>query len=311
MTDPISVASRSSARAGPSPASHLRAWILASRPKTLVAALAPVVLACAAAWRVDAFQILPASLCLAFAGLIQIATNWANDYYDFCRGADSPARTGPTRAVAAGLITPTAMHRAMVIILILAFVVGCGLLPYLGLPGLVLGLVCILCAVGYTGGPFPLAYHGWGDVFVFIFFGLVAVNVTFMVQAGYFQADVVILALVPGALATNLLVVNHDRDRDNDARAGKQTLVVRFGRRFGHRQYGLLLLIALGVPVTLWARGWNAWVLLPWLSAPLALMLYNRLVRARDAEAFQWVLTGTARLLGQYSALLALGVLLG
>ena len=311
MTDPTLAASEPPPKSGPQILAGLRLWALTSRPKTLVAAIAPVMLGCAAAWQANGFQALPASLCLAFALLIQIGTNWANDYYDFLHGADTPERIGPTRSVAAGLIAPKTLQRATIAIFLIAFIVGCGLLPYLGWLGLILGVLCILCGIAYTGGPFPLAYHGLGDIFVFIFFGLVAVNATFAVQTAYFTLDVLLISLVPGALATQLLVVNNDRDQATDARAGKKTLAVRFGRRFSQIEYAALSLISIAVPLILWIRGWQAWVGLPCLLIPLMYQLYRRFTRADSAEAFQGILTGTARLLILYSTLLAIGMVLG
>ena len=212
-------------------------WWEAARPRTLPAAVAPVLAATALAWHDGVFDGVAASICLTFALLIQIGTNYANDYYDFVKGADTKARVGPRRAVAAGLIAPATMKRAMALVFAAAFGVGLLLLPFGGWPLLVIGVVSILCGIAYTGGPYPLAYHGWGDVFVFVFFGLVAVNATYFVQAG---------ALVPagwwvgagiGSLATNILVVNNYRDIATDREAGKRTLAVRFGPVFAQLQF--------------------------------------------------------------------------
>lgn len=230
-------------------------WGEAARPRTLAAAVAPVMVATALAWQDRVFEPRAASLCLAFALLIQIGTNYANDYFDFKKGADTEGRVGPRRAVAAGLIAPAAMRRATAIVFGVAFLVGLGLLPYGGWPLLIVGMTSILCGVAYTGGPYPLAYHGWGDVFVFVFFGLVAVTATYFVQAGMLTPGAWWLGVMVGALSTNILVVNNYRDIETDRVAGKRTLAVRWGPGFAQGQFAgghALVLLALGM---LWRQG--------------------------------------------------------
>lgn len=228
--------------AGPSdpqdrPASPARIWLEAARPRTLPAAVAPVVAASALAAR-DGVFLLPAALaCLGFALLIQIGTNFANDYFDYLKGADTAERVGPRRAVAAGLVSPATMRIAMLLVFGLAFLVGLTLLRYGGWPLVVIGVVSIGCGVAYTGGPYPLAYHGLGDIFVFVFFGLVAVGATYFVQAGMVSAEAWIIGAGIGALATNILVANNYRDIATDRKAGKRTLAVRFGRRFTRAEF--------------------------------------------------------------------------
>ncbi|GAB5562120.1 MAG: 1,4-dihydroxy-2-naphthoate polyprenyltransferase [Synoicihabitans sp.] len=212
-------------------------WTEAARPRTLPAAVAPVLVASALAANAGSFALEPAAICLAFALLIQIGTNFANDYFDFKKGADNEDRVGPRRAVAAGLISPAAMKRAMTAVFALAFLVGLSLLPYGGWPLLLVGITSIFCGVVYTGGPYPLAYHGWGDVFVFVFFGLVAVTATYFVQAGEITPEAWFLGAAMGALSTNILIVNNYRDVETDRAAGKRTLVVRFGQTFARRQF--------------------------------------------------------------------------
>jgi 1,4-dihydroxy-2-naphthoate polyprenyltransferase len=201
-----------------SPPSRLRIWFLATRPRTLPAAVAPVLAGSALAWHDGAF-IWPATLsCLLFALLIQIGTNFANDYYDFIKGADTAERVGPRRAVAAGLVKPHIMKLAMVLVFALAFAVGLTLLKYGGWPLLAIGVTSIVCGVAYTGGPYPLGYNGLGDIFVFVFFGLVAVCSTYFVQAGRIGIDAPVVATGIGALAANILVVNNYRDVETDAK---------------------------------------------------------------------------------------------
>lgn len=214
-------------------------WWEAARPRTLPAAVAPVMVASALAWADGVFDGVAAAICLGFALLIQIGTNYANDYFDFQKGADTEDRIGPRRAVAAGLISPAAMKRAMGLVFALAFALGLTLLGWGGWPLLVIGITSIACGILYTGGPYPLAYHGWGDLFVFIFFGLVAVGATYYVQAGNVTGAAWALGAAMGALSTNILVVNNYRDVDTDRKAGKRTTVVRFGRTFARRQFAL------------------------------------------------------------------------
>ena len=291
------------------------------RPRTLPAAVIPVVLGSLLAWREGLGIGLAAGLCLSFAVLVQIGTNFANDYFDWVKGAETPERIGPTRAVAAGLIEPATMLRATIGVLAVALGVGCALIPYGGWELIGVGLVSVLCAIGYTGGPYPLAYRGLGDLFVFVFFGLVAVGFTFFVQAGYFSTEAWIIGAGVGALATNILCVNNLRDRDTDRRANKRTLVVRFGRRFALAQYQLGFAAAMGALFILWARhphssaSGNAINLL-WgcVLIPEHWRLSRRLVKAEKTKpvglAFNEVLKGTARLLVLYGLLLGVGLLL-
>jgi len=241
--------------------------------------------------------------------LVQIGTNFANDYYDHIKGADTAERVGPRRAVASGLVAPEVMKSAMMVVFLLAFVVGLTLLKFGGWPLLVIGVASILCGIAYTGGPFPLGYNGLGDLFVFIFFGLVAVCTTYFVQAGEMNAAALVCAIGIGLLATNILVVNNYRDVETDQRAGKRTLVVRFGRRFARIQFGVSLLVALTIPVHLMRMG-LAWpVLLPIALAPMAWRHTNRLAEAKTPAELIALLGDTGKLLALYAILLSAGLL--
>ena len=289
----------------------MKVWILAARPKTLPAAIAPVLIGTALTVREGTFEIVPASLCLLFAVLVQIGTNLANDYFDHAKGADIGDRIGPTRAVAAGLVDPSTMKRAFCAVFFLAFVVGCGLINYGGWWLLAVGIASIASGIAYTGGPFPFGYHGMGDLFVFLFFGIVAVSVTFYVQAGYFWVISLIPAAAAGSLATNILVVNNYRDVDSDRRAGKLTLAVRFGRNFAFLEYQVNCLIALVVPVVLWRLGFGIWMLLPIVCWPWSLVLRRRLQGSREGNQLNQVLADSARFLLLYSILLSIGIAFG
>ncbi|HEY8993998.1 MAG TPA: 1,4-dihydroxy-2-naphthoate polyprenyltransferase [Lacunisphaera sp.] len=289
-----------------------RHWLEASRPKTLPAAVIPVMVGTALAVAHRSADYANAGICLAFALFVQIGTNFANDYFDFVQGADTPARVGPRRAVAAGLIAPRTMLTATWLVLGAAFAVGLLLVREGGWVLLPIGIVSILCAVAYTGGPFPLGYNGLGDVFVFVFFGLVAVCATFYVQVGTVSSDVISCAAAVGLLAANILVANNYRDAETDAKAGKKTLVVRFGRKFAVWQYALSNLVALLCPPALLLAGGYCWpVLLPLVLAPLAFRLTHRLAASREPAEQIALLGRTAMFLALFGVLLSVGVVAG
>jgi 1,4-dihydroxy-2-naphthoate octaprenyltransferase len=286
-------------------------WFSALRPRTLPAAVAPVLVGSGLAWKDGHFDGRAAGLCLGFALLVQIGTNFANDYYDFIRGADTAARVGPRRAVAAGLIAPAVMHRAMWTVMAAAFFCGLSLIAWGGPWLLAVGITSILGGLAYTGGPWPLGYHGLGDVFVFIFFGLVAVGTTYYVQAAALNSEVLLAAIPIGLLTVNILVVNNYRDVVTDAAAGKRTLVVRFGRGFTRAQFSASLLVALvAVPLWLARQDRCTWRLLPMLLLPMAWSQGRRL-RNRTEPAEQIRLLGdTGKLLALYALLLTVGLVL-
>ncbi|MCC5025165.1 MAG: 1,4-dihydroxy-2-naphthoate polyprenyltransferase [Candidatus Synoicihabitans palmerolidicus] len=285
-------------------------WWEAARPRTLPAAIAPVLVATALAWHDGTMHLGAAAICLTFALLIQIGTNYANDCFDFVKGADTKDRVGPRRAVAAGVIAPATMKRAIAAVFGAAFIVGLSLLPFGGWPLLVVGLTSIFSGIAYTGGPYPLAYNGWGDVFVFVFFGLVAVTATYFVQAGQVTPDAWILGAGIGALATNILVVNNYRDIATDRVAGKRTLAVRWGPTFAELQFAGDHLLMVGAVGWLVARGtWS-----PVVGGVLAVFClvsgarqYRRLCAAQNAEELIALLGVT----GRHVALTALGVVVG
>jgi 1,4-dihydroxy-2-naphthoate polyprenyltransferase len=292
-------------------AARLQVWIEAARPKTLPAAIVPVLVATALAEAQGGARPGIALICLAFALLVQIGTNFANDYFDFVKGADTAERVGPRRSVAAGLIPAPVMLRATLLVLACAFLVGLLLVREGGWWLLPVGLASLLCAIAYTGGPYPLGYKGLGDIFVFLFFGLVAVVVTHVLQTRAFTAESFAAGAAIGLLAANILVANNYRDAETDARAGKRTLVVRFGRRFALWQFGLSHLVALFLAAWMALRGFGWPALLPLLLAPTAARLTHRLgVSTTPAEQIA-VLAGSARYLAAYGILLSLGVMLG
>lgn len=282
-------------------------WIGAARLRTLPAAVVPVAVGTACVAAVGSVHRPAALAALAGAVAIQIATNFANDVFDAAKGADGPDRIGPVRAVSAGLISAGAMMRAM----IAAFVVAAGFGLYLaclaGWPVVAIGVASILSGIAYTGGPFPLGYHGLGDVFVMAFFGFVAVCGTAFVQLGAVPGLAIAASLPVGALATAILVVNNLRDAPTDARVGKRTLAVRFGRRAALAEYALLLALAYAVPIALAVSG-RPWAALPLASAPLAVARMRALVAAADGPAFNRCLAATGGLLLLHGALFAIGL---
>jgi 1,4-dihydroxy-2-naphthoate polyprenyltransferase len=292
-------------------AGSLRAWVLAARPATLTAALAPVAVGSACALAEGAFRWGPGLAAIGGALLLQIGANFANDVYDFEKGADTAERLGPTRAVQAGLIAPAAIRRGMALVFGLSILVGIYLTLTAGLVIVAIGLASIAAAVLYTGGPYPLGYLGLGDLFVFLFFGLVAVCGTAFVHTLELSRLSVIAALPMGALSTAILVVNNLRDRETDARVGKRTLAVRLGRRGALAEYGALLLLAYAVPPALIVfRGFGPETLLPLVTLPLSLSLLLRVMNG-EGRALNPLLGQTARLLLLFAILFALGIILG
>lgn len=290
----------------------LQAWVLAVRPRTLPAAVAPVVAATGLAAGRGVASPGPAAAALAGALLIQIATNLANDYFDFMKGGDTEDRLGPTRVVQAGLLPARAVAIGTAVALLLAVAVGAYLVWVGGVPILVIGIVALVLAVAYTGGPFPLAYHGLGDVFVFVFFGPVAVAGTYWVQALRFDPELLTLGVGLGGLITAILVVNNLRDRETDARAGKRTLAVRMPVGGSRAEYAVLIALALAVPALgIGLHGWPAAVLLAWASLVVLLRPLSRVLSFEDPRELNRALAGTARGVAWYGGLLAVGFVVG
>ena len=286
-------------------------WLEATRPRTLPAAVAPVLVGTALAARAGQLKWPAAAACLGFALLVQIGTNFANDYFDARKGADTAERVGPRRAVASGLVAPGTMRAAMIAVFAAAFVVGLTLLTYGGWPLLLIGLLSIACGVAYTGGPYPLAYHGLGDLFVFVFFGLVAVGATAFVQTGALTSAAWLAGAGVGALATNILVANNYRDVETDAKAGKRTLLVKWGRGYGRVQFSLAHLLAVFCPLGLIPLG----AAHPTAAAAVALgagcvgwVQIRRLRAVREPAECIALLGATGRWLAIYGAALAAAI---
>ncbi len=301
--------------------SFVRTWVLAARPATLPAALAGVAVGIGGALAIGVALRLDTALgCIAVALLLQVLGNFANDLSDFRRGADTPDRSGPVRVAAAGLVSERQLEVAIAITIGLAGIVGLWLAA-IGGPFLIgLGVLAVIAALAYTGGPWPYGYRALGEVFVFVFFGLVAVIGTAYLQALRLEPLFVVVAIPPGTLITAILVVNNLRDIPTDASAGKRTLAVVLGRRRTVVEYGLLLGAAYVVPVVLlgtWTIGSGpagseaplaALVLLPLLTLPMAIPLLRTVRGFGDPRELNPVLKGTARLSLVFSILFALGL---
>jgi 1,4-dihydroxy-2-naphthoate octaprenyltransferase len=257
------------------------------------------------------FHFFPAVICLAFALLVQIGTNFANDYLDGIKGTDTAARLGPRRAVATGLVSASTMKSVAIGILAFAFCLGLSLIYFGGWWLLAVGVSSVLCAWFYTGGPYPLAYNGMGDVFVVLYFGLIAVGCTFHVQAGFVSREVILLGLACGLVINNILVVNNYRDIDEDLLANKRTLVVLLGRRWALAQYGLSLLLAGGVLSWLVWQGRDPMILLGWVAISYGFCLLIKLAKASAPVDFLAALKGAALVVVAFTAMVSLGLLSG
>jgi len=286
----------------------LSTWIAAARPRTLPAAVVPVIVGSAVAHATGAIVWGTALAALGGALAIQIGTNFANDVFDAERGADGPDRIGPLRAVSAGLITAAAMKRAMAAAFAVAMLFGVYLTAEVGWPIAAIGIASIIAGMAYTGGPYPLGYHGLGDGFVLVFFGFVAVCGTAYVQLGGVPALAAWASLPVGALATAIIVVNNLRDRTTDVRVGKRTLAVRLGRRGAIIEYALLLGVAYAVPVGLALCSRDPWRMLPLVTLPLAARRLRDLVAAASGPELNACLAATAQLLLAHGMLFAIGL---
>jgi 1,4-dihydroxy-2-naphthoate octaprenyltransferase len=289
----------------------LRTWLLAIRPATLPAATGGVVAGLGAALAVGApFRLDAAVACLAVALLLQVLANLGNDLSDFRRGTDTPDRVGPTRVAAAHLVSERQLEAAIVLVIGLAGIVGLWLVLVGGWVILVLGLLAIAAALAYTGGPWPYGYRALGEVFVFLFFGLVAVVGTAYLQAGRLEPLFFVAALPIGALVTAILVVNNLRDIPTDRATGKRTLAVVIGEERTKGEYAALLVTAYAVPVGLLLAGFGIAQLLPFATLPLAAGPLRTVRRFGERRELNRALKGTARLSLAFAASFAVALAL-
>ncbi|NUN09318.1 MAG: 1,4-dihydroxy-2-naphthoate polyprenyltransferase [Ignavibacteriaceae bacterium] len=288
----------------------VKIWTLASRPKTLLAALVPVTVGAAIAASEGKIDYISTFIALVCAVLIQIGTNFVNDLYDHLKGADTKKRVGPVRVLNAGLVSVKQMRIAIAIVFSISFFIGLILVDKGGVPVLMIGVASLLAGYAYTAGPFPLAYKGLGDIFVFIFFGFVATVGTYYINT-LSVTMIPILASIPvGALITNILVVNNYRDIDQDKIAGKITLAVRIGKKNTRYEYIFLILTSFITPVLIYFVGKQGlWILLPYLTLPLGLRLI-RMLNQYTGPQLNSTLELTAKFSALYGLLFALGFIL-
>ena len=290
--------------------SKLQCWILASRPRTLPAALVPVMVGSALAIYHGIF--FPAYSIVAFlcSILIQIGTNFTNDLYDYLKGTDTEERKGPLRVLASGLISVNEMKWGIFLVFFIAFLLGLYLVYSVGIMILWIGIFSIIAGLAYTAGPFPLAYNGLGDLFVFIFFGIVGTVGTYYLHAQQFTLLAFLISLPVGALVTNILIVNNYRDIEEDKTAGKNTLAVLLGKDFSRYEYVFFILVSFFIPFLLHIKyDFNIWIFLPYITLPIAITLVKMI----------YVLTGTqlnktlelsAKFSALYGLLLSIGIIL-
>ena len=287
-----------------------QAWVLAARPKTLTGAAIPVLLGCGLAFMYGKFNLTPALLCLLFAFLMQIDANLINDLFDFLKGSDREDRLGPERACSQGWITPKAMGIGIGVTTFIACCVGLSLLLFAGWELIPIGIACVLGAFLYTAGPYPLAYHGWGDLMVLVFFGFVPVGCTYYIMAHDWNTSVTIASLACGLVIDTLLMVNNFRDRDQDAVSGKKTLVVRFGAKFGLGMYLFLGLIACWLCFYFLTLGKIYAVLLPQVYLISHINTTRKMARINHGKALNSILGETSRNILIFGLMLAVGMLL-
>ena len=294
---------------------ELKIWIECMRLRTLPVSLSGVVIACALAWWAHRFAAVPAMLCLAFALLAQVASNFANEYYDFKHGADKVGRVGPRRGVTEGDIRPRTLLIATFSTLAAAGIVGCCLIPYGGWWLLPVGVLIGVGALAYSTGPYPLSYHGLGELAVFFFFGVIPVTLTYYVQALRFDPLVLLASMSTGLLGVNVLIVNNYRDVDDDREAGKRTSVVIFGREPAAAAYLINGYVAMCLLTPLWVSAALGLAVPVWtLLAPVIYLSLHTVswwqLRHRDGSALNPLLGSTARNMLIFTLLLSVCLVL-
>ena len=285
-------------------------WFLASRPKTLFAAFVPVIVGASLAFAEKKLNITASLVALFCSILFQVGANFTNDLYDFLKGADNEKRIGPLRVLNAGLVSPRQMKIVIFFNFGLAFILGLYLVYVAGNFILVIGLLSIIASLAYTAGPYPLAYHGLGEIFVFLFFGFVGTVGTFFVNTKEISVIAFIAAIPVGALITNILVVNNYRDIEQDKAAGKNTLAVMFGKTFSKYEYLMLLFSSFLVPLIMFANyNFRIWIFLPYITLPLAYKLMLSIFQ-KNGQQLNSTLELTAKFSALYGLLLSLGCVL-
>lgn len=288
----------------------IKHWIDALRPKTLPASLSPVIAGIALAFREGGFRLWPALCAAAGALLLQIAVNLANDYFDYKKGVDTEDRIGPARAAASGLISERSLLRGLFFVILLSVLNGIALFFLSGWPVLVIGSASVISLLLYSGGPFPLASHGLGDIFVFAFFGPMAVCGTFYVQAMHFSFEALFYSIPVGMLITAILVVNNYRDIKTDNAAGKRTLAVRLGYTGSQAEYGFLVFMPFVLVLYRVVSGGPGMIMITLVLLPFAVFLLARFIALKNSPALNKILAATSLLAVFFSILLGAGLML-
>lgn len=288
--------------------SKFQIWLLAIRPKTLPAAVGPVLVGGALAFNYGKFAVLPWLVAIIGALLLQIESNLVNDYIDYITGQDTVDRLGPTRVTQSGLLSLREVKIGIAVNILLAILIGLYLIYVGGIVILYIGAAAIIFAILYSAGPYPLASLGLGDLFVYIFFGLTAVGGTFYLLTGTISALVIIASVPPGFIITAILVVNNYRDRDEDSRVNKRTLTVMLGEKFSRVEYSVLIIGAYLVPIYMYLHAFSVFIFLPYLSLPLAINVIKELQPTTDKMLLNKTLAKTAMLSLIFSTLFALGM---
>ncbi|GAB6281764.1 MAG: 1,4-dihydroxy-2-naphthoate polyprenyltransferase [Ignavibacterium sp.] len=277
----------------------LQIWILAARPKTLFAAFVPVIVGASLAYSENEFNFLVSFLALICSLLIQIGANFSNDLQDYLKGSDTENRVGPTRALSSGWVSVKQMERAIFLVNFIAFLIGLYLVFVGGLIILFIGIFCIIAELAYTSGPYPLGYHGLGDVFTFVCFGIAGTVGTYILNTHYYSNIALISSIPVGALITNILVVNNFRDYEEDKKSGKNTLTVKLGKTFALYEFIFLLIASFLIPLIMYINyDLSVFIFLPYLSLPIAYKITLMLLKLQGKE-----LNKALALTSQFSAI--------
>ena len=290
--------------------SKIGSWLIPSRPRTLLAAFVPVMVGSAVAFNEGKLNIIFSLAALICSVLIQVGTNFTNDLYDFLKGSDTTKRKGPRRVLASGLISINEMKAAIVITFLTAFLLGLFLVYHGGTVILVIGILSIIAGLAYTAGPFPLAYNGLGDIFVFMFFGIIGTVGTYYLHTKDLSLISFISSIPVGALVTNILVVNNYRDIEEDKTAGKKTLAVKLGKNFTRYQFTFLIVLSFLIPLVLFIFfNSTIWIFLPYLTLPIAYKVIS-MIYTLDGIQLNKTLELTAQLSAIYGLLFSAGFIL-
>jgi len=290
--------------------SKFQSWILASRPRTLPAAFVPVMVGSALAIYHGIFFPAYSIIALLCSILIQIGTNFTNDLYDHLKGSDTKERKGPLRVLSSGLITVKEMKWGIFLVFFTAFLLGLSLVYSVGLIILWIGIFSIIAGLAYTAGPFPLAYNGLGDLFVFVFFGIVGTVGTYYLHTQQFTILAFLISLPVGALITNILIVNNYRDIEEDKTSGKNTMAVLLGREFSRYEYVFFILVSFFIPFLLHFKyDFNIWIFLPYITLPIAITLV-KMIYALTGTQLNKTLELSAKFSAVYGFLLSIGIIL-